>query len=225
MPPELSLEALRQKITALAKEAIQHADPTGWFETLYAEAEGAISQVPWAGSTAHTYIQNWLETSPPEATGKSAIVVGCGLGDDAEALGKLGFQVTAFDISPTAIDWCQKRFPDSTVHYQVADLFNLNSAWKNAFDFVLESRTIQALPLNLRTQSINAIASLVAHDGTLLMVTRYRETEAAPEGPPWPLSEQELNQFKQLGLTEIQRDVFLEADRNVTQLRLGYRLI
>lgn len=183
MTSEQSLEQLRQKVMSLATEALEQSNPTGWFETLYQDANGAVSQVPWAQSTAHTYIQNWLENKSLETTGKTAIVVGCGLGDDAEALANIGFQVTAFDISPTAIEWCQNRFPNSSVNYQVADLFNLNSEWKNAFDFVLESRTIQALPLNMRSQAIQAIADLIAENGRLLMVTRYRETEAAPDGP------------------------------------------
>ncbi|MGB3405351.1 MAG: class I SAM-dependent methyltransferase [Microcoleaceae cyanobacterium] len=223
MTSEKSIEQLREKVISLATEAVDKSNPTGWFETLYQDANGAVSQVPWAQSTAHTYIQNWLENNTLEATGKTAIVVGCGLGDDAESLAKLGFQVTAFDISPTAIEWCQQRFPNSTVNYQVADLFNLNPDWKNAYDFVLESRTIQALPLNMRQQTIEAIADLLAEKGTLLMVTRYRETEAAPDGPPWALSEGELNQFQQLGLTEIKRDAFFEADKNITQLRLEYQ--
>ncbi|WP_313934260.1 MULTISPECIES: hypothetical protein [Nostocaceae] len=41
------------------------------------------------------------------------------MGDDAEAPAKLGFEVTAFDISPTAISWCQQWFPDSSVNYVI----------------------------------------------------------------------------------------------------------
>lgn len=75
----------------------------------------------------------------------------------------------------------------------------------------------------MRSQAIQAIADLIAENGRLLMVTRYRDTEAAPDGPPWALSEGELNQFQQLGLTEIKRDSFFEADKNITQLRLEYQ--
>ena len=69
-----------------------------------------------------------------EGEGRSAIVIGCGLGDDAEALQQLGFQVTASDIAATAIDWCHQRFPNSNVNYRVADLFNLDPTWHAAFD-------------------------------------------------------------------------------------------
>ena len=33
------------------------------------------------------------------------------VGDDAEYLASRMARVTAFDVSPTSIDWCRKRFP------------------------------------------------------------------------------------------------------------------
>ena len=44
----------------------------------------------------------WI-ANRPEINGK-ALVVGCGLGDDAEWLEEIGFDVTAFDISKSSID-------------------------------------------------------------------------------------------------------------------------
>ncbi|KKD38203.1 MAG: methyltransferase domain-containing protein [Limnoraphis robusta] len=221
---ENNLEALRNKIVSLATESLKNNDATGWFETVYTDAEGDTSQVPWARSQPHPYLQDWLEKYPPKTDGKTAIVIGCGLGDDAEALAKLGFKVTAFDISPTAISWCHQRFPNTTVNYFVGDLFNLDSSLQHSFDFVFECRTIQALPLNMRSDSIQAISSLVAEKGTLIVITRYRDSENEPDGPPWPLSEGELSQFKQLGLEEIRRDRFIEEDKpGVVQFRLQYQ--
>jgi len=182
-------------------------------------------------------------------------VVGCGLGDDAEALAQQGFQVTAFDISPTAIAWCEKRFPDSQVKYQVADLFALDPAWHHKFDFVFvlmqslmgettaiasggdpqdraasprprciaECRNIQALPLKVRSTVMNAIASLVAPGGTLLVITRCRDSDTEPDGPPWPLSDTELAYFQELGLQEIHRDTVPESeDDPIQRLRIEY---
>ena len=65
----------------------------------------------------------------------------------------------------------------------------------------------------------------MAESGTLLVITRFRDTDTEPDGPPWSLSEKELAQFEQSGLREIHRDVFLEISDNVTiqQLRLEYR--
>jgi ubiquinone/menaquinone biosynthesis C-methylase UbiE len=218
-------KTLREKIQSLAAESVSQGNPSGWFETLYAEAEGDSAQVPWAKNLTHPYLQNWLEHYAPPGKGKSALVIGCGLGDDAEALAKQGFKVTAFDISPTAIAWCQQRFSNSSVNYLVADLFALDPLWHRRFDLVYECRNIQALPLSARSKAIDGITSLVAEEGTLLVITRFRDTETEPDGPPWPLSETELAQFEQHRLQKIRRDIFLETGDNVTikQLRLEYR--
>ena len=215
-------KTLQQKVKSLATDAVNQQDPSGWFELLYAEAEGDTAQVPWAKNQAHPYLQQWLKEL--QTTGKSALVIGCGLGDDAELLASIGYQVTAFDISPTAIAWCKQRFPESSVNYLVADLFNLDPSWQNKFDFVFECRNIQALPLDVRSQVIRAIAHLVAQDGTLLVVTRHRDNNTIPEGPPWALSDDELSQFIELGLTEVRCDHFLEGDETkIEQYRLEYR--
>ena len=220
---EQQAKTIQQKVKFLATNSIERQDPTGWFEPLYAEAQGNTAQVPWAKNQAHPYLQQWLETYPPETEGKTALVIGCGLGDDAELLSSLGYRVTAFDISPTAIAWCQQRFPESSVDYQVGDLFNLDPNWQHKFDFVFECRNIQALPLNVRSQVISAIAPLVANNGTLLVITRHRDNNTIPDGPPWALSEAELSRFTELGLTEVRRDRFIEGEQiKVEQLRLEY---
>jgi len=217
-------QSIQQKVKSMANNSADK-DPSGWFEPLYADASGDTAQVPWAKNQAHPYLQQWLETYPPATTAKTALVIGCGLGDDAELLAELGYRVTAFDISPTAIAWCQQRFPDSQVDYQVADLFSLDPNWRGKFDFIFECRTIQALPLDVRSQVISAIAPLVAKEGTLIVVTRHREENTIPEGPPWALSSDELAQFVKSGLTEVRRDRFIEGEQNkVEQLRLEYHL-
>ena len=216
-------KTIQQKVTSLATNSIERQDPSGWFEPLYAEAQGNTAQVPWAKNQAHPYLQQWLETYPPQTEGKTALVVGCGLGDDAEILASIGYRVTAFDISPTAIAWCQQRFPESSVDYQVGDLFNLDPNWQHKFDFVFECRNIQALPLDVRSQVISEIAPLVANNGTLLVITRHRDNNTIPDGPPWALSNTELSRFTELGLTEVRRDRFIEGEQiKVEQLRLEY---
>ncbi|MEA5514347.1 class I SAM-dependent methyltransferase [Nodularia sp. UHCC 0506] len=219
-------EGLQQRVKQLATQAIEEENPTAWFDILYSQSQGDVTQIPWAKLTCHPYLQDWLKTFNPEGEGHSALVIGCGLGDDAEALAARGFQVTAFDISPTAIDWCQQRFPDSAVNYIVADLLALPSQWHQAFDLVVEIRNIQALPLSLRSTVITSVASVVAVAGTLVVINRLRETEMEPDGPPWPLSNSELAQFTELGLQEVSRVLFYESERvDILQVRLEYQKI
>lgn len=219
----MSLEEIRQKVQKLALESQEKGDATGWFETLYQGAKGDGSQVPWAKLRPHPSLQNWLNTVSITEN-QTALVIGCGLGDDAEALSQKGYSVNAFDISPSAIAWCRQRFPDSTVNYQVDDLLNLDQDWLGKFDFIFECRTIQALPLEMRSEVINAIAPLLSSKGILMVMTRLRDNEDPPSGPPWPLSEGELRQFEQLGLQETGRTPYADPNTpNVKQVCILYQ--
>jgi SAM-dependent methyltransferase len=216
-------ETLRQRVQKLANQSLGESDPSAWFDILYTEAQGDPGQVPWAKLMPHPMLDQWLSDRTITGEGRRALVTGCGLGDDAEALAARGFEVTAFDISPTAIAWCHQRFPDSPVTYLVADLFNLDPAWQGRFDLVEDCRNIQALPLTVRSQVIQAITAVLAPGGTLLLITRHRDDDSEPDGPPWPLSDRELAEFEALGLVEIQRQEFREADQSLKQLLLEYR--
>ena len=51
--------------------------------------------------------------------------------------------MTAFDLSPTAIEWCRKRFPQSSVKWVVANLLESPAEWRQRFDLVVEINTLQ----------------------------------------------------------------------------------
>jgi SAM-dependent methyltransferase len=146
-------------------------------------------------------VSRWLDESGPAAG--EAVVVACGLGDDAEALAGAGWRVTAFDISPTAIEWCRERFPGTDVTYVVADLFDLPPEWTGAFSLVVEVLTIQSLAPHSRSDVIRSIATLLAPGGTLLVATHGTAAAAPGTGPPWPLATAELAEFTSQGLREV----------------------
>jgi SAM-dependent methyltransferase len=123
------------------------------------------------------------------------MVVGCGYGDDAELLAKMGLAVTAFDISPTAVDRCRDRCPDSRVEYLVADALRPPQEWTGVFDFVFEAYTVQVLPGEARAACARSIGRMVGPGGRLLVVARSRRPDD-PEGlMPWPLTRAELDAF------------------------------
>jgi SAM-dependent methyltransferase len=211
-------EEIRTKIN----KQLESGDFTGWFETLYAGAQQNTDVIPWANATTHPLFTGWLEKNDLQGDGKTAIVAGCGLGDDAEKLAKLGFQVTAFDISQSAITWAKQRFPNTTVDYQVADLFNLPAEWLGQFDFILEIFTVQALPPKMQNDALKAIPPLLKDDGQLLLMCVGREHKVIPPGIPWEISRQELKIIETQGLTiESEEDVMW---REVSQcFRILYR--
>ncbi len=217
------MEPIRNKTKQLAKEFIDKGDPLGWFEQLYDNASGDEKAVPWADMAVNLNLAEWLEREQIRGDGKRAIVVGCGLGDDAEALSRLGFEVTAFDISPTAIAWCQTRFPDSTVSYQVADLFETSTTWQGEFDFVLESYTLQAMPKDVRDRAISKVAALVKLNGSLLIICRGRNADEPAETVPFPLTREELKAFQANGLDEVKFEDYFETGTSARRFRVNYR--
>jgi SAM-dependent methyltransferase len=207
----------------IAGEHLSRNDPVGWFEALYRRANADAAVIPWADLKANVNLTHWLDRERIAGGGKRAIVIGCGLGDDAEELAQLGFQVTAFDISPTAVEWCQRRFPNSAVHYVAADLFQLDPAWLDAFDFVFESYTLQVLPVSIRHRAMENVARLVAPSGTLLVVCRARNESDPPGQMPWPLMEKEVLQFEALGLSKISLEDFFDPEEpDVRRFRAVY---
>ena len=72
--------------------------------------------------------------------------------------------------------------------------------WLGAFDFVLESQNVQALPDPPRADAIAAVRSTVGPGGTLLVIMFGREDDEVPDGPPWPLSRAEIESFAGAGV-------------------------
>ena len=193
----------RERTKAIAAEFGDRGDPLGWFDALYKEAEGNTEKIPWADLEPNIYFREWAEETGLSGDGRTALVVGCGLGDDAKFLDDLGFTVTAFDISPTAIEWARRLYNDEAITFLVADLFDPPKEWYQAFDFVLEIYTIQPLPLEMRPKVIDAIANFVKLDGRLVVITRGREDDEEPVELPWPLSRLDLSRFETNGLRQI----------------------
>lgn len=205
---ERDIEKLRERVREIQTEFAERGDVTGWFEALYKEANGDNEVIPWADLEPNAYFRQWAETSKLSGDGRRALVVGCGLGDDAKYLHDLGFKVTAFDISPTAIEWAKKLYGESDIQFELADLFQPFPGWLGAFDFVLEIYTIQPLPLDMRPEVIDAVAAFVAEKGKLIVVTRGREDDVEPDELPWPLSRKDLLRFETHGLRQTDFQIF-----------------
>lgn len=200
-------EAVREHTKRLAAGYIEKGDAVGWFEALYKEAAAAgedHEKIPWADLEPNRFLRRWAEKTNLRGNGRKALVVGCGLGDDARFLHDLDFDVTAFDISQTAIEWARRLHKDTSIKFVAADLFDSPKEWYQAFEFVLEVYTIQPLPLEMRPQVIDAIANFVKFpDGKLVIVTRGREDDEEPLELPWALSGKDLARFEANGLKQI----------------------
>ncbi|MDY0051796.1 MAG: class I SAM-dependent methyltransferase [Aliarcobacter sp.] len=179
----------------MVKTYQKNDDPTGWFDSIYKSANGDHTKVFWADLEPSPYLVSWLEKNPIDKPSKRACIIGCGVGDDAEALSKFGFEVTAFDISVTAIELCKNRYKDTKVNYVVADLFDYPKEWFERFDVVYECNTIQVLPGDYRIKARIAMSSLICKDGYILVSCRSRNESEKENAIPLPLTKGEMDEF------------------------------
>lgn len=187
--------------TARRLAAVSRAadDPTGWFERLYAAAADGAAVVPWDRGAPHPLLVDWI--GGRDLAGVRALVVGTGPGFDAEFLAGRGASTTAFDVSPSAVAAARERFPGSPVDYCAADLLAPPSAWRHAFDLVVEIMTVQSMPPAYHAPATASVAGFVAPGGTLLVIATAPPADGAGfEGPPWPLTRAEVGAFAQDGL-------------------------
>ena len=232
----------RESVSQLATKYVQNNDPIGWFEELYSRAEGDTSQIPWVDLTVNLNLASWLKDNKIEGREQKALIVGYGLGDDAEALSRVGFQATGFDLFFNAIACCQpfpaerrrglrltefhgqKRFPHTSVNYVVSDALKPEPVWREKFDFILESYTLQAIPEPFRQRIMSTIANYLAPKGILLIICRGRNREEdAGVSPPWALTREELAFFERLNLKLVSfEDYFDEESPPVIRFRLQY---
>lgn len=191
--------------------AAEPDDPTAWFEDLYVAADRGAATVPWDRGEPQQLLTAWVERAAITGNGRRALVVGCGLGRDAEYLAGLGFDTVAFDVAETAVRVARSRHPGSPVHYVVADLLDPPEEWHAAFDLVVESMNVQALPSPVREDAIARVGGLVRPGGTLLVIA-FASDDTLAEGPPWPLSRADIDAFGTGGLAAVHVELLGDDD-------------
>lgn len=167
---------------------------------------------PWHRGAPHRLLVRWAQARAVTA-GQRAVVVGCGLGDDAEYVAGLGFRTVAFDVADWAVAAARRRFPESEVEYVAADLLALPPRWRQGFDLVVESLTVQSLPRALRPEASAAVGGLVAPGGQLVVIASGLDPDDDPDsGPPWPLTSAEIEAFAAGGLQAVSVQDVREPD-------------
>ena len=169
----------------MAKEDESNGNPLTWFEELYSSSKGNEEIIPWSNGEPNHLLVEWLDGKPPQGR---ALVVGCGLGEDAAYLSELGWEVTAFDISPTATRWAAEIHDNLDIEWRVEDLLKLPEEWRHAWDLVVEVHILQAIPEEVRVVAAPILPGLLAPGGSLVSVGRVESSRLETVGPPWPLN-------------------------------------
>ena len=150
-----NMDKIRHNILEIYNKSNTSQNPLSWFEEIYNQADSNREWIPWDWKEPHPFVVEWIEKSENRG---NALVIGCGLGEDAAYLSKKGWNVTAFDISATAIKWASEIHPDPEIDWKVADLFHLPDSWQMRYDLVLEVHILQAIQEDLMIEAREKLA-------------------------------------------------------------------
>lgn len=197
----------------LGVAAVADGDPTRWYDELWSAAGRGEVALPWDHTDPHPLLAAWV-AEHGDGAGRTAVVVGCGLGADSEHLAAHGWRTTAFDISAAAVAAVRARYPDSPVDYRTGNLLDLDDELVGAFDLVVEIYTLQALHPSLRGQAVSGVRGLLAEAGRALVVQVVRrDDEPWTDEPPWTLTRAEMEQVAGDGVEVESLDEMLPPGR------------
>lgn len=172
----------------------------------------------WELGRAAPPLRAWFCLNEHVLKGRRALVPGCGRGHEARLAAELGAQVTAIDLSPTAIAQAQARTgPELAVAFRVGDLF-AQIGQPPAFDVVVEHTCFCAIDPARRDDYVEAVADALEVGGALVGLFY---AHGRPGGPPFTTDAREIELRFQRRF-EIET---IEVARGSTLVRHGHELL
>ena len=194
--------------------------PLSWFEELYSSSSRDRKLIPWDWMEPHPFLVEWVEENNHNGR---ALVVGSGLGEDAVFLHDKGWEVTAFDVSESAIEWARQLHNGIKIDWSVGDLLQPDESWFGSFDLVLEVHILQAIPEEIRNRAYKNLAPLLARGGFLVCIGRLEEgPEEEEDVPPWPLSRDFVRKIG-TGLSEVEIHSAIIPDKEAIRYRAVWK--
>jgi methyl halide transferase len=173
-------------------------------------------QTPWDLGQVAPPFKVFVETHQTQIKPGKLAVLGAGNGHDAAFFGQQGFDVTGFDFAPDAVSGATARYGDWARFVQ-ADIFNLDSAYEQQFDYVVEHTCFCAIWPKRRQEYVATVNRLLKPGGYFIgLIWAF----LPDDGPPYPSTPEEI-QTLFLPIFECQR---LELTPHSVDLRQNQEL-
>ncbi|MCH8521246.1 methyltransferase domain-containing protein [Glycocaulis sp.] len=151
------------------------APPLDW------DARFRADDAPWERQGLHPAFAHW-QALGQLTPGARIYVPGCGRGEEPLALARAGLDVTAIDLSPTAIAWQRARFAEAGLpaHLGAGDAFAFLP--ETPLDLYWEQTFLCAIPPRLRETYETAAHAQLRPGGVLLALFMQKDELG---GPPY----------------------------------------
>lgn len=141
------------------------------------------------GQPAPPFVHLLQSTTAP--TPGTAVVLGAGRGYEARLFAHQGFDVTAVDFAPSAVNAMVQKAKAEKMALRTLqrNIFDLVPEFQGHFDYVVEHTCFCALDPAQRTAYVDLVAQLLKPRGELLALFF---THDRPGGPPYGSSPEEI---------------------------------
>jgi nitroreductase len=166
---------------------LQVPSSAGW-EARYQEMP--VEQLPWFQAGLDADFEQALERL--EITAASILDIGCGPGTQAVALAQQGFDVTASDVSQSAVE-SARRLAEAekvTIDFHVDDV--LDSKLAGPFDLILDRGVFHCFADAADQQAYLATVKHLLKPEGLLLLKCFHQDETREEGPPGRYGEEDI---------------------------------
>ena len=164
-------------------------DPNSW-EKIY-----QTNDAGWDIGKPAPPFASLLEDKPTWLTNGSMAAFGAGLGHDAAYFAKNGFEVTAIDFAPSAVEGIKSYSKNlENLTPLLGDILNLPGDLESCFDYVLEHTCFCAIPPKNRVKYVESVTK-VLKPGGILFGLFYRFDPTDDKGPPHATSEEEVKEL------------------------------
>jgi SAM-dependent methyltransferase len=148
-------------------------------------ARYAAGRTPWDFGGVPAALKSFLAGI---STPGSVLIPGCGSGYEVQAFHAAGYDVTAIDFSPAAVDQAKRILGVLADRVLLGDFF-AHDFGAPCFDFIYERTFLCSMPPSRWPGYANRVADLLSAGGRLIGIFLYAE-QSAP-GPPYPLTEKQ----------------------------------
>jgi SAM-dependent methyltransferase len=155
---------------------VQDTSQPGFWDSRYAQG-----QPPWSERQIGASLVSFLKSTEPGAV----LIPGCGTGYTVRAFHDAGWQVTAVDFSPVAVEQSRRDLGELGRCVLLADFFH-HEFGSAHFDICYEQSFLCSLPPRLWPAYAQRVSELL-HSGGALVGSFYYGHE--PEPPPYPLDD------------------------------------
>ncbi|HBR67532.1 MAG TPA: hypothetical protein DEA16_05250, partial [Opitutae bacterium] len=144
---------------------------------------------PWDKGIAAPPLRAFLAKHPIRGR---VLVPGCGLGHDVRLLAEQGASVVGLDIVPKAVRQALAVTAVGDERFEVADFLNLPDNFHGQFDAVVEHTCLCALDPAQRLAYVRAVLQALKPGGMYLAVFFRVVSDYDGDGPPHPITAEEI---------------------------------